>query len=733
LGFVSDFVLRISDFLAMLEPMPPPSAANLTEHFRRTLSCYDEALLRQVAQKLCRPRNQWPAEELVERIVGALNNPVMLDRRLKELPAACRRLLALFAHSRQPIWRVGPLVEMVVTLGHGDGLAPIVELLTAGLLVPALFPITAKDDAAPARTRLKSFESWLTLSTAPPARVIAFPLATTRAVGEDLGLPSCPGVAGADLGKAAQEADGIEWPLRLAILRQQVAGSPLRRTQQRDFFKRDLERLRGDPLLGTPPDAPHAVPDPALFTVSLAVAAGLLQEQDADLVAADFSAAWDEPLPVLLAELWASLPHVQAWDPARGWHPDGETGEPYASAQLLALLLLSRLDDGSWAEPATIEDWLSAHHPFWKGSAAAPDGIAAFLLGVAYLLRLVEARSGPAGAWLVRLSRTGRWVLGLAEAPPAAPSYPQTLLVQPNLEILAYRQGLSPHLIVALGRFATWKGLGSACTLQLEPQSVYRGLEAGDTFARIVQTLERHGMKALPAAVVDSLRTWSNKRERITVYAAAALLEFATAAELTEAISRGLPAQRLTDRLAIVASEDDIEFRHFRLTGTRDYCLPPERCVEVEADGITLNVDLARSDLLLEMEVQRFAEAGPRPGQQGRRLFRLTPSSIAAARAQGVTTAFLERWFEQRTGRSLSPAARLLLTGVELPPPELRRQLVLHVGDAVTADGLQQWPGTRALIQMRLGPTALAVAEEDVDLLAERLRELGIRLSNEAE
>ncbi len=322
----------------------------------------------------------------------------------------------------------------------------------------------------------------------------------------------------------------------------------------------------------------------------------------------------------------------------------------------------------------------------------------------------------------------GRWLVGLSDVVPAVPVYPQTLLVQPNLEILAYRQGMSPALIVALSHFADWKSLGAACTLQLEPQSVYRGLEAGETFASIVQTLERHGMKALPAAVLDSLRTWSNKRERITVYPAAALFEFATAAELAEAINRGLPAQRLTDRLAVVAAESAIDFRHFRLTGTRDYCLPPERCVAVERDGVTLNVDPVRSDLILEIEVQRFAEHVTRPGPGPHRQYRLTPASLAKAREQGVTAAFLNRWFEQRTGLALPPAARLLLTAAETPSPELRREVVLHVADAEIADGLAQWPGTAAFIAARLGPTALAVAESDLTALVERLRELGIRV-----
>lgn len=715
--------------------IPSSPADNLSELFRRTLLSYDDALLRQVAQKLCRPRNQWAHAELVERIETALNNPVALDRRLKELPAECRQLLALIGHSRQPRWDVGSLVEMLVALGHADGLAPVVALLEAGLLIPVLNNIASDDDSPAARSRISSFKHWLSTSGTTPRRVLASPLAVTRALGEDHAIPDCPGITeppGGGRDGSVRESDGLEWPLRLAVLRQQVVSGPLRRTQQHDFFKRDLERLQGDPLLNGTPDSPATVAEPALFTVALAVAAGVLHEQDGELLAGEFSASWEGPLATLLAELWASLPLVQGWDPAQGWNPDGGPGNPYASAPLLALLLLSRLPNGAWARPGAIDDWIRDHHPYWRGSSARPVGMVSFLSGVAYLLRLVQACPGPGGSSLVRLTEFGHWALGLRDAPPSSSTFPQTLLVQPNLEILAYRQGLTPSLIVALGRFATWKGLGPACTLQLEPQSVYRGLETGDTFANIVQTLERHGMKALPAAVLDSLRTWSNKRERLTVFASAALFEFSTAAEMTEAIARGLPAQRLTDRLAVVASEGDIEFRHFRLTGTRDYCLPPEQCVEVEVDGVTLNVDLIRSDLLLEIEVQRFAELATGPGTHGRRLYRLTPASLAAARHQGVTAAFLSRWFEQRTGRTLSPAARLLLTGGEIPSPELHRQLVLHVASADIGDGLQQWPGTRSLVEARLGPTALAVNENNVGMLKQRLEELGIQVSGEA-
>jgi hypothetical protein len=187
----------------------------------------------------------------------------------------------------------------------------------------------------------------------------------------------------------------------------------------------------------------------------------------------------------------------------------------------------------------------------------------------------------------------------------------------------------------------------------------------------------------------------------------------------------GLPGIRVADTVVVVPSEDAIEYRHFRLTGTRDYALPPERCVSVEADGVTLTVDLARSDLMLETELPRFAEVVDRSGRNGKRQYRLTPTSLAAARNNGFTLTTLETWFQQRAGQPISPSARLLFSGQQTSA-RLQRHLVLHVGQVEVADGLMQWPVTRDLVEARLGPTSLSVADENLPELRQRLRELGV-------
>ena len=332
----------------------------------------------------------------------------------------------------------------------------------------------------------------------------------------------------------------------------------------------------------------------------------------------------------------------------------------------------------------------------------------------------------------MRLAPVGRWLLGLGAAPVLESSYQQTLMVQPNLEIIAYRQGLTPSLISKLTRFAAWTNLGAACTLQLEPETVYRALESGLTFETIRLTLEQHGVRALPAAVLESLKTWANKRDRITVYPAAVLMEFTTPDDLNEALARGLPGVRIADTLAIVVNEEAIDYKHFLPFNwdARITSCSRSRCVSVESDGVTLTVDLAVGPAAGDGRRRVSQELDPaRSAPNGRRPVSLDADLIVGARTAGWSLPMLEQWFQQRTGGPLTAAARLLMVGGEMEAPRLQRHLVLHVAAPEMADGLMQWPETRVLLEARLGPTALAVSEEKLAALRQRLAQLGIDIS----
>lgn len=687
------------------------------------LERYAEPLLRAVAGRLIRPRSQWPPEELRGRIAAALEDAVILDRTLRTLSPACRRLLKLIGLSRQPLWRVQPLVELLAALGHAEGVGPIQELLEAGLLFPDL----------PARTPpVTDFPTWLGQAATQPLAAFTVPRVAGRVRGEDLGLGLLPHEMSSDA--AAQEADGLEWPLRLAVLWQQVRAAPLRLTQQRGFFKRDYDRLRSHPLLTAPAaDQIAPVADPGLFAVELALAEGVLIRTEEEVEAGRFPQHWSEGVGAAIAGLWAALLRVEGYDAVAGWiGPSGEGGRPFAAPALLTLALLAQLPENAWIGPDGIEEWLAGHYPDWAKRAAAaegPDWSAAFLLGLAFQLRLIQAlKHGP--DWRVRLSPIGRAILGGGPLPAARPPVEQTLLVQPNLEIVLFRQGLTPELVARLSRFAIWKTLGPACTLTLTAESVYQGLESGETLADLTRLLERHGTRAISETVLESLRSWASKRERVLVYSSAILLEFRTEADLSQALKLGLVEMKLTDRIGLVSDEGQIDYGHFRLVGSRDYLAPEECCVEVAADGLGFAVNEYRSDLLLESEIRRFAEPDPTPGDE-RPHFRMTRATLQATRARGLDGRQLNDWFVRRAGEPLSATARLLLAGEETPPLTLQPMHVLRLPSSDLADGLAKWPETARLVGERLGPALLAVPEEAIEPLRAKLAELGVKLLTE--
>jgi hypothetical protein len=687
---------------------------------RDVLSRYSEPLLRTVAGKLIKPRTNQPLEELLDKSISTLTNPPVIDRRIRELPESARKLLAFVGISRRPQWKIGHLITLVSAIGHAEGFSSVAAALEAGLLYP---------DLGAGLSDLEDFSAWLGSEGIMTAEVFAHPAVIARARTEDLALPTLSIPDPPPATAHPRHADGLDWLLRLAAVRQQVEANPVRFTQTNTLFKKDLTRLQNDEVLSASPiEYTGNLPDPGVFALLWAHAAGLLVEEGGDLRAAPFPASWDSSLVPVLIELYSALAGVEAWDPVLGYAPREHGLSPAPTAGLLGLLLLARVKPGEWLTAEPVADWLWTHHPSWAGtlpeSAARDRGaswVQAFYMGVAYPLQLLEVL-GPN----VRLSPLGRHLLAGAPEPPPPMAFPQTLLIQPNAEILAYRQGLSPALIAALSRFARWKGLGPACTLELTPEQTYRGLESGLTLPMILQTLTRSASRPVPLAVADLLQRWASKRERITVYSSAVLVEFATPAELDTAVSRGIVAIRLTDRMGITADGTEPALGQLRLIANRDYEAKPQRCVTVADDGITLTIDAAAADLLLDAEISRFAAPVPSEPPSVRR-YRLGPELLRRA-AMMFPLAEIDGWFIDRSGQPLSPAGRLLLLGPELPPATAQRLMVVRFHSPDITDGVFQWPTTRALLLDRLGSTAVVVAEENLDSLRRVLEEIGVRL-----
>jgi len=683
-------------------------------------SRYAEPLLREVTLRLTKPRNTIPEDELIEKCLAVLLNPPVLDRRIRDLPEAARRALALVGLMRRPTIQVGRLVVLLSALGHNEGLAPILTLLEQGLAVPATLP----------ETTISQFESIFGETNIATAELFVLPSVAERAMNEDLGLPIMPSEVAPNA--AARSTDGLDWLLRLAVLRQRIEESPMRLTMAQMLFKRDLARLQGDELLTAPAtDELHSLPDVGVLSLFWAASCGLLNNQAGELTTAPFPASWGHTIVTALTELWAGLHVVDAWDPVSGYTPieNPAAVSPTATAGFLSLLLLVQCPPTQWAAPDMVAEWLWTHHPSWQGCLPKDalknrgrNWVEAWWLGVAYPLQLLEVATID-GTKKVRLSAFGRRLLAGGPEPTPPASFPQCLLVQPNAEILAYRQGFTPELIAKLTRFAQWKTIGPACTLELTAERTYLGLEGGLSAATIQQTLSRHGTKPIPPSVADLLRRWADKRERLTVFPSAVLVEFQTAADLETAIARGIVSLRVTDRIGLTDDGREPEFKHLRLIGNRDYETKPQQCLTIAADGITMTLETAQSDLFLEADIGKLSDAIP-TDPPGLRRYLLTPESLKRAQANGWDLVQLDAWFQLRAGKPLPAPARMFVTIPKNEMPASSMYRVLELPDAETADGLMQWPGTSALLERRLGPTAIILSDDNVPALLEVLTKL---------
>lgn len=690
---------------AMPETTDPSTEAAGFAGARAALERYTDPLLRRCAARFARQRLQDDAADLRERILEGLENPVTIDRALKTLTPDARRVLRLASIGRQTRWRVQSIVEADARWSGAGSVAPILELLEAGFAFPEL----------PARgAKLASWETWLGGAKEQPLFVHVAPLAANRAQREPLPLPK---VDFDVLPAVPTETDGLEWLLRVCVAWQFVREAPLRLTQQGGFFKRDLDRLRAHPILSAPPaDQVGEVPDAALLAIGLAQAQGFLVREADQVRALDSLPGEIQDLGVELAGQWSALIGIADWDPRTGWSLELPT--PLGVSAVLALAVLDDLPADQWAVADDIDAALTG------GPDGKPGAISSLLLGVLHQLRLVQAVRHN-DRWWVRLSQAGKAIVAGQEPKLPLPPIEQTLVVQPNLEIIVYRQGLTPALVVRLTRIAEWKALGLACTLALTPESVYRGLESGETMAELLALLERHSARALSDTVLDSLRSWASKRERVLVYPSAFLLEFRTTADLDMAVRRGLVELRITDRIGLIGAESRIDYSQFRLTGTRDYLAADEICVEASADGLAVYVNEHKSDLLLESELRRFAEPAESTGERPE--YRATIQSLRTARNSGLNVAALDAWYQRRAGQGIPASVLLLLTADESPAFHLGTRMLVRVPSEELADGLAAWPESARLLGERLAPALFDVPAENAEALRSLLDRLGVR------
>lgn len=713
--------------------------------------------LRGLEQETPRPNT------LTAQLVSQLDSPAEVTRLLTYLSPSSRLVLSLSALAETPTWPLLGLWHSLLVLGV-EPRSALLETLELGLVALEIpYEFSTMDGLA----------RWLDPQSphAFHVNLIVHPSVAqgVRVTTPQERLTPYSGTVG-----QIRESDGLEPLIRLGAVWQRVRLEPLRQTQQGTLYKRDQERIDDDPIFCDPSnDALEPVPALPAFWLALARRVGLIvADPSGERLLAAEPEFWTENaihLPQMISTNWLGMRSWREWAPGPGEPPDA--GVTLAFLRIPLLLWLATLAVDEWVALEQLAEHLKTNYPQWdRLSLAAESGTAplyprrgpaargksdvpsasrlargerilrSVLLGAALPLGLVRAAAErDSGRTVVQLSPLGRYVLALGPPPPPRPAFEHFLFVQPNLEIIAYRQGLTPQLVGRLSRFAWWTKIGAAVELKLSQESAVLGFEAGLSPEQMINLLTQHSHRPLPGLVPDAIGRWASRREQITVYTAATLLEFNAPEERDQALvawSEIDPKNLLpvADRFLLVENPQCIPTDRIRTSGSRDYRLPPQKCVSIEADGVTLALDITRSDLLIDAELSRFADALPdrplRASEPAVRRYLVCPASLARAVDFGITSTQIADWFVRRTSEPPSPALKLLLrpTLAQTLSLQTRRTLVVITPTAEIADGLIQHPATRDLVAARLGPTALSVTDENLEALRKKLKELHITL-----
>jgi Helicase conserved C-terminal domain len=732
--------------------------------FRSALARYQAAKLGAIVRLRNLESDAVRSSTLAADLTAQLDSASDVAELLTRLSFGSRQALGLFALTETSVWPFAGLSYALATLGVEPSSA-ILALLELGLLALDTAPDLRAIDDFP--SRIDQGPMHLLQLRAHPA----VPQAVRVSRPDETLTPVASGVG------QIRESDGLEPILRLAAIWQRVAIEPLRQTGQGVLYKRDLERIEEDPVLsGAISDALEPLAAMSLLWLSLARRVGLIRPDAAgERLEAAGPGFWVDNavhLPQMIATNWMGLREWQECE-----NPNDENAEPRLPLSFLrpaVLLWLACLKDDEWVALDDLAQQLWTTNQEWDrpslrsdSEAAAGEGrrggiprarngsqssrpaggerlLRLLLLGSGYAMGVVRTgEEKGTGRTVVQLTTLGRYVLALGPPPPPRPTFDHFLFVQPNLEIIAYRQGLNPQLVGQLSRFASWTKIGAALELKLTQESIVLGLEGGQTPEQMLETLTWHSQRPLPTLVPDAIGRWTSRRERITFYAAATLIEFASLAERDQALAAWQEDNLKTfipvaDRFLLVESPHQIPTDRIRTSGSRDYRHPPEKCVSIEPDGVTLALDPTRSDLLIDAELCRIADELPTarnssramtPGPSSRRYI-VSAGSMARAAGLGMNSGQIAEWFLRRTGAPPSPAIRLLFKTTASAPTALkaRRMLVLFTPAAELADGLLQHPSTRDFLGDRLGPTTLVVPEDKLEKLQSVLKELGLEV-----
>jgi len=367
------------------------------------------------------------------------------------------------------------------------------------------------------------------------------------------------------------------------------------------------------------------------------------------------------------------------------------------------------------------------HERSWIGHALA---------GPLYQLGLVEVAFPKSGGNVpdrFRLTEIGRFAFRYAtlERQPASSSAPTASegprwIVQPNFDVIAYLDRMTPAAIAFLARIAERKPSDGAVGIyRLTRESIYAALESGLTLPAVLAELEAGSGQSLPATLQRALSDWAARRERISLHLLADILEYPDAPARDEALSSqprlGTP---LGERFILVSATAPKS--SLPTVEVIDYLKPPITCLHVNEAG-EITVDAARSDFLVRGELSNWAD----PQGPDRDHWRVSAASVARA-VQGGWSA--EKILANLQSRTAAPLPALVQVGIRAwakkrhtrPPAGLAKDLILQLAEPAAADAIAGSTLFQPHLRARLGPRTFLVPAANLKPLRALLEEFGL-------
>jgi hypothetical protein len=391
-------------------------------------------------------------------------------------------------------------------------------------------------------------------------------------------------------------------------------------------------------------------------------------------------------------------------------------------------------------------EWQKELYKRWR--EAEQSWIACAMTGPLFHLGLVavsrEAGEKKTGPTLFRLTPLGRAVLydsfrpageTTAAALPAAVQDGTCWVVQPNFEVVVYLDRASAARLAFIERIAARKPSSGATALyHLTRDTVYAALESGIEPGALLETLRRGCDYPLPENIRQTLADWAARREQLTVYRVANVLEFADQHTRDAALAKK-PGGGVAvgERYILLSGQQRGRVLSAQVSRTVDYLSPPVRCLKVSEEG-DVEVVHQRADLLVQGELSAWADADSANG--GR--WSITRHSVQKAVSAGWTADSIINNLKQRLQHDLPPLLFVAIrawAGMRTLPTTvaLATDLVLQVADLEVARAIASSPLLQPYLRGRLGRQTFLVKHETVEAFRARLAEFGLQVGGDLE